>query len=110
MPPTVEWIKPVENRQSYLTYGGPITLEAKAYDNEQIAKVEFWRYDGTWVNIQTDVASPYQYTFSSDLLNPSIQYPFEVYAFDRAGNKSSLAPENRQVIYIERKLPVFLPS
>jgi uncharacterized repeat protein (TIGR01451 family) len=109
VPPTVEWIRPVENRQTYLTYGGPITLEALAYDNDQIAKVEFWRYDGTWENIQTDFASPYQYTFSSGILNPTVKYPFEVYAFDRAGNQNSLDPDNRQVIYIERKLPVFLP-
>jgi hypothetical protein len=109
VPPTVEWVKPVENRQTYVTYGGPITLEALATDNDQIAKVEFWRYDGSWEKIHTDVASPYQYTFSSDLLNPTIEYLFEVYAFDRAGNQSSLELENRQVIYIERKLPVFIP-
>jgi uncharacterized repeat protein (TIGR01451 family) len=109
VPPTVEWVKPVENRQTYVSFGGPITLEAFAFDNDQIGKVEFWRYDGTWVNIQTVFASPYQYTFSSDILNPTKQYPFEVYAFDRAGNQNSLDPDNRQVIYIERKLPVFLP-
>lgn len=109
VPPTVEWVKPVENRQTYFTYGGLITLEALAFDNDQIAKVEFWRYDGTWINIQTVFTSPYQYTFSGDILNPTKQYPFEVYAFDRAGNQNSLDPENRQVIYIARKLPVFLP-
>jgi uncharacterized repeat protein (TIGR01451 family) len=111
--PTVEWIKPVANRQTYVTTGGLVMLEASAEDNDQIARVEYWIYDGvSWENLAKIYTSPFQFLFNSDLLLSNQQYPIEAYAFDRAGNQNPLDPEElRQVIYIERILtkPFYLP-
>ena len=111
--PVVSWIKPVQNRQSYITADDLITLQASASDNDQIARVEFWQYDGTaWVYINSSYSLPYQVQFDATILVPNQQYPVEVYAFDRAGNQNALEPENlRQVIYIKRLSlhPIYLP-
>ncbi|OGO65551.1 MAG: hypothetical protein A2029_09060 [Chloroflexi bacterium RBG_19FT_COMBO_47_9] len=104
--PTVEWIKPIGNRQTYVTTGGLILLEVLADDNDQIDRVEFWLYTegdpDPWENFAKIYASPYQFLFDSDTLLPNKEYPIEAYAFDRAGNQNPLDEEHRQVIRIER--------
>jgi uncharacterized repeat protein (TIGR01451 family) len=102
--PTVEWVEPVGNRQTYVSTGGLIMLEAAADDNDQIARVEYWLFNGSaWENLAKIYISPYQFLYDTDLLLPNQQYPIEAYAFDRAGNKNLQYPEElRQVIYLER--------
>ena len=111
--PIVSWVKPVQNRQSYITADDLIMLQASASDNDQIARVEFWRYEGSgWIYINSAYSSPYQVPFDATILVPNQQYPVEVYAFDRAGNQNALVPEDiRQVIYIKRLSlhPIYLP-
>ncbi len=103
--PQVEWVLPVVNRQLYDTDGGPVLLKALATDDDQIAKVEFWLYGGSWERIDTVYTSPYQISYNSDLLQPNRRYAIEVYAFDRAGNQNLIVPDEvRQVIFIEREL------
>jgi len=108
--PVVIWEQPVGNRQTYVTDGGEITLEASATDNDQISRVEFKWFDGkndTWNLIDTAYSptpansSKYRITFSSNILTPNIDNPVEVYAFDRAGNENDLE-DKRQVIYVHR--------
>ncbi len=101
--PTVTWKAPLVNRQMYITNGGMFTLEALASDNDEIAKVEFWQYYGDWKQISTVYTPPYQYLYNTDKLTPNQTYAIEVYAFDRAGNKSSLDEEKRQVIFIKQE-------
>jgi uncharacterized repeat protein (TIGR01451 family) len=113
--PTVAWIEPVGKGGIFETSGGMVLLEATAADNDQIERVEFWLYhDGNpepWENIAKIYSSPYQFLLDSDTLLPNQHYPVEAYAFDRAGNRSSLDDNLRQVIYIIRILtkPFYLP-
>jgi uncharacterized repeat protein (TIGR01451 family) len=116
VPPTVEWIEPVGNREIHVTYGGYIMLEVIAEDNDQIERVELWLYKegdpNPWENIAKIFTAPYQFLFDSDTLLPNKLYPIEAYSFDRAGNRSPVYPDYlRQIIYIERKLtkPFYLP-
>jgi uncharacterized repeat protein (TIGR01451 family) len=108
VPPTVEWIEPTTDGNIYFTPGGWITLRASAEDtsgisNSGVAYVEFWRYIPDPLKIATVDLSPYQIQFNSDNLVPNQPWPFEVFAFDRAGNRSAVEPPGlRQVIYIER--------
>jgi uncharacterized repeat protein (TIGR01451 family) len=108
VPPTVEWIEPTTDGNIYFTAGGWITLRAFAEDtsgisNSGVAYVEFWRYTPDPLKIATVDLSPYQLQFNSDDLVPNQPWPFEVFAFDRAGNRSAVEPPGlRQVIYIER--------
>jgi uncharacterized repeat protein (TIGR01451 family) len=110
--PDVRWISPVQNEATYFTYGGRITLEARAEDIvfgvDQIGQVEFklWDHllkpaDWGWSGVST--SSPYQVEFTSDVLVPGEIYQMYVYATDRAGNQS------RQRILIDREYSIFLP-
>jgi uncharacterized repeat protein (TIGR01451 family) len=111
--PVVNWISPVNDEVTYITYGGPITLEASAvdyvYGNDQIDRVQFRLWDHLqkpnpgWVIIGTFTSSPYQVEFNSDRLVQGEIYQMYVYATDRAGN------ESRQRILIVRQSRIFLP-
>ena len=113
--PTVEWTKPVKKGDIFETSGGKILLEATAVDNDQIERVEFWLYHegnpGSWENLAKIVSPPYQFLLDSDKLLANQLFPVEAYAFDRAGNQSSLDQGLRQVIYIKRTLmkPFYFP-
>jgi uncharacterized repeat protein (TIGR01451 family) len=114
IPPTVSWLLPTTNRNTFYTQGGWVTLEATASDiGSQVARVEFWRYINTeWIMISSITTSPYRYQYDSDDLAPNVPWTFEVFAFDQAGNKSVVVPvEMRQVIWIERisVIKVYLP-
>ena len=111
VPPVVNWEKPVQNGNLYHTFGGLVTLEASATDNDQVAWVAFrlWDHIGLkWISIGTDTTYPYQVPFNSSILVVNQTYQMFVVGSDRAGNQSN--PYNPlQVIYIERRLPVYLP-
>ncbi len=104
VPPVVEWTEPVTNTNIYPTDGGLVTLKANAYDlSSGVNRVEFWRYIGnTPIKIKSVAAPPYSVQFDTDTLTPNQPWPFEVFAYDKANNRSSTAPNMRQVIYIER--------
>jgi uncharacterized repeat protein (TIGR01451 family) len=106
--PVVNWVSPVQEEDTFFTKGGQITLEASAYDNDQVNRVEFKYWDHInlhYVVIGSAISSPYQVEFDSDVLETREIYQMFVTAFDRAGNAS-----DRQRIFIER-LPkyIFIP-
>jgi uncharacterized repeat protein (TIGR01451 family) len=111
VPPDVNWERPVQNGQVYYTFGNWVTLEASATDNDQVAWVEFrlWDHIGLkWVSIGIDATYPYQVPFISSILVVNQTYQMFVVAGDRAGNQSN-PYDPLQVIYFERRLPVYLP-
>jgi uncharacterized repeat protein (TIGR01451 family) len=111
VPPNVNWEKPVNSGMKYYSYGGLVILEASATDNDQIAWVEFKYWDHIniiWVSIGTDISYPYQIPFNSNILEPNQLYQTFVLGVDRAGNRSD-PYDPLQVIYIERRMPIFLP-
>ena len=112
VPPVVIWERPAHNGELYFAFGGQVTLEASATDNSgQLAWVEFrlWDHIGLkWITIGNDTSYPYQVSFDSSILVPNQIYQMYALGVDRAGNVSD--PYNPlQRIFIERRLPVFLP-
>ncbi|MFZ2097044.1 MAG: DUF2341 domain-containing protein [Anaerolineales bacterium] len=111
VPPIVNWEKPVHSGNLYHTFGGIVTLEASATDNDQVAWVEYRLWDhigGYWISVGIDNSYPYQVPFNSSSLVANQIYQMFVRGADRAGNQSD--PYNPlQVIYIERRLAVYLP-
>jgi uncharacterized repeat protein (TIGR01451 family) len=111
VPPIVNWEKPVQSGNLYHTFGGIVTLEASATDNDQVAWVEYRLWDhigGYWISVGIDNSYPYQVPFNNSNLVANQIYQMFVRGADRAGNQSD--PYNPlQVIYIERRLAVYLP-
>jgi len=113
VPPVVNWERPVQNGLLYVAYGNLITLEALATDNDQVAWVEFRLWDHVsnpprWISIGIDNTNPFKVSFNSSTLKLNQIYQMFVVGVDRAGNQSD--PYNPlQRIFIERKLPVYLP-
>jgi uncharacterized repeat protein (TIGR01451 family) len=110
-PPVVNWIGPVENGGTFLAFGGMVTLEASASDNDKVAQVEFRLWDhnhNQWISIGSDSVYPYQVPFNSSILEVNQAYQTFVIGVDRAGNQSN-PYDPLQRIFIERKLPVFIP-
>ncbi len=111
LPPVVNWVKPVTNGGVFHAWGGWVTLQASATDNDQVAWVQYRLWDhlnNEWVTVGTDTTSPYQVPFDSDILEVDELYQMFVMASDRAGNVSN--PYNPlQVIYIAREIPAFMP-
>ena len=111
VPPVVNWERPVQNGGTYYTFGGLVTLEASATDNDQVAWVEFklWDHIGhQWKSIGTTTTYPYQVPFNSGILVVNDPYQMFIVGVDRAGNQSN-PYDPLQVIYIERRLSVYLP-
>jgi hypothetical protein len=107
----VEWEEPGKKGQLYYAFGNMVTLEASATDVGGVAWVEFklWDHIGIkWISIGTDTTYPYQAQFNSSLLAVNDPYQMFVVGVDRAGNQSN-PYDPLQVIYIERRLPVYLP-
>jgi uncharacterized repeat protein (TIGR01451 family) len=101
--PVVNWVAPVSNRQIYYATENQVMLEVTATDNDNVDRVEFWRYQGNVpIFIGTVNTPPYIYQFNIDDFVPNMPIPVEAFAYDRAGNKSSIESDERQVIYIER--------
>jgi hypothetical protein len=113
-PPSVNWEEPVVNREIYTTSGGEIKLKVSAEDNDQVQRVDFYRYEGsTQIYIDSVYTPPFQFVFNVDVLPPYQFIPIEAFAFDRAGNRNLVQPETyRQIIYIIRAvfIPHFLPA
>ena len=108
--PAVYWENPVNNGDTYFTFGGIVNLKVSAQDNDQIGYVKFLWYNhlpppGQWVTIGIVTNPPYQVPFFSDDLVVGELYQFFAQAFDRVGNFSL------ERIYIERLYPyyIFLP-
>ncbi|OGO66532.1 MAG: hypothetical protein A2030_01515 [Chloroflexi bacterium RBG_19FT_COMBO_50_10] len=109
--PVVNWEEPVKKEETYTAFGGLVTLEASATDNDQVAWVEFrlWNhYNNEWISIGTDNTYPYQILFNSSMLEMNDPYQMFVLGTDRAGNQSN-PYDPLQRIFIVRRLPVFLP-
>jgi uncharacterized repeat protein (TIGR01451 family) len=109
--PVVNWERPSKNGGLFLTFGGYVTLEASATDAGGIERVEFryWNHkENEWVTIGSAYTYPFQVQFDSNVLGVNDPYQVFVVAADRAGNVSD--PYNPlQRIFIERRLPVFIP-
>ncbi len=85
--PKVQWIEPVANDERFAVSAGQIALEANATDDNEVARVEFWRFDNEdrdWYRISTDVTEPYQSTIDAGALGPGINY-LSADAYDTAG-------------------------
>jgi uncharacterized repeat protein (TIGR01451 family) len=111
VPPVLNWESPIHNGGTYISYGGPVLLEASATDNDKVAWAEFilWDHIGnSYVSLGTDPDYPYQMELDSNLLIAGEVYQLFVRGSDWAGNLSD--PFNPlQRIYIERRNSVFLP-
>jgi len=108
--PVVDWESPVNNGDTYFTFGGIVPLEVLAQDNDQIDYVKFLWYDhipspGHWETIGIVNDPPYLVPFTSDELEVGELYQFFAQAFDRVGNFTW------ERIFIERLYPyyTFLP-
>lgn len=111
VPPVVNWERPVQNGNLYITSGGTFTLEASATDNDQVAWVAYrlWDHIGhSWISIGTDYTYPYQVLFNSNILEVNEIYQMFVIGADRAGNQSD-PYDPIQVIYIQRRVSLYLP-
>lgn len=110
-PPVVNWEEPVANGGTFLVFGGRVNLVASASDNDKVAWVEFKYWDHNtnhWIIIGSDDSYPYQVQFDSSVLEINQPYQTFVYGEDQSGNQSD--PYNPlQRIFLERKLPVYLP-
>jgi len=74
-PPSVSWILPVGNGQTYDTYHQPIQLEVNPTDNVGISRVIFIRDDyvnHTNIEIGTVTSPPYRLTFDTSVLLPGV--------------------------------------
>ncbi len=108
-PPSASWVLPTTNGQLFTTFGGTVTLEVTASDNDAVSYVEFWWYKpNTYNYISTTTTPPYQTVFNTNLLPIGTPYLFEVRVYDRAGNTNF--PANRFVIYIQRFTKIYLPT
>jgi uncharacterized repeat protein (TIGR01451 family) len=88
-PPSLNWERPVHNGDTFFTFGGMVTLEASATDNDQIDRILFLLYDhihNQWVTIGTEYNPPYQVPFDSDMLEINDIYQVFAQAYDRVGN------------------------
>ena len=108
--PVVTWESPVNNGDTYFTFGGIIPLAISAQDNDQVSFVKFLWYDhipspGHWETIGVVADPPYELPFLSDELVVGELYQFFAQAFDRVGNFTW------EKIFIERLFPYysFLP-
>jgi len=108
--PVVDWESPVNNGDTYFTFGGSVPLEVIAQDNDHIDYVKLLWYDhipspGHWETIGVVSDPPYQLPFISDVLVVGELYQFFAQAFDRVGNSTW------ERIFIERLFPYysFLP-
>ena len=84
-PPSVAWVLPVGNGQTYQVYHQPIQLEVNASDNVGITKVVFQRDS---IVIGTVTSPPYRLPFDTSVL-PSGLNQINAIASDAANNLSS---------------------
>jgi uncharacterized repeat protein (TIGR01451 family) len=88
-PPEISWERPVHNDDTYFTFGGMVTLEATATDNDQVQSVKFLLYDhvnSRWITLGIKYDRPYQVPFDSDMLQLNELYQVFAQGYDRVGN------------------------
>jgi hypothetical protein len=90
--PTVNWVKPVSDSESYTALPNEaVLLEAIASDNVKVESVHFDWWDaikGTWVVLGVDTTSPYQTLLNSATFNNEWNQ-VNATSFDTAGNVSA---------------------
>ena len=91
--PSVQWMAPVLAGEQYdIREGEQVILEAKAWDNDRIGQVRFFRWDAVnleYVTIGTLSQAPFRINVEAGTLNPEWNQVF-VIATDAAGNESDL--------------------
>ncbi|MCA9949273.1 MAG: hypothetical protein KDE48_06495, partial [Anaerolineales bacterium] len=90
IPPSIEWIEPVENDAVFEVNGETIQLAVDAEDNEMIAHVNFLRWDeinAEWILIDTVFNAPYTVEFDTAVLDYG-WHQLGAKAQDQAGNNS----------------------
>jgi uncharacterized repeat protein (TIGR01451 family) len=98
-PPTVEWVLPVGNEQSYEVRNQTILLQVEATDNVAVERVEFMWYDPEleeMIEIGTVYSPPYSVNFDTSVLYYGYNQVY-VRAYDTSGN-----PSNRPRILLFR--------
>jgi hypothetical protein len=91
VPPTVAWVTPVGNEQSFDVSGEIISLEVDAIDNVSIQRVDFFWWDpvvGQFIDIGPVYASPYRIDFDTSVLYAGYNQVY-VRAYDSSGNASN---------------------
>lgn len=71
-PPSVSWIRPVVDGETYRVHGGPVTLEVTATSPSGIRNVHFTRWDAVnnrEVELGLDDTPPYTVTLDANTLN-----------------------------------------
>ena len=99
-PPTVHWVAPVEDTQTYTCRSGTVVLEASASDNRGVQWVDFIRYNaltGQWLEIGEDMVAPYQASIDCSALNSGYNQ-VNTMAWDTSGN-----PSDSPYIWINRE-------
>jgi hypothetical protein len=100
-PPTVSWVSPVGNGETYHVSSGSVALEATAIDDGGVDRVEFWRYDESaqdWVFLATDRSAPYTASLAVADIDAGSNY-VTADAYDQADNWSY------EGVWIERAEP-----
>jgi uncharacterized repeat protein (TIGR01451 family) len=90
-PPTVEWISPVEEEQTFYVGAEILTLEAGASDDIAVQRVDFFWWDpvlAQFIDIGSVYAAPYRVDFDTSVLYPGYNQVY-VRAYDTSGNASN---------------------
>jgi hypothetical protein len=90
-PPTVEWIEPVQQGETYTLQGNQsVNLVVTALDDVAVDRVEFLRWDAIakfYKTIAVDSKAPYLASVSASELNPTWNQTIAA-SFDTSGNFS----------------------
>ena len=88
--PTLTWLEPVGDNETFNVNGQSINLVVSASDNIGVTEVIFTRYDavnGQWITIGEDIDSPYAVSLDTSTLNPGWNQ-VNAEAYDAAGNSN----------------------
>jgi hypothetical protein len=91
IPPSISWIAPVSDTETYTVSNELLMLAVNAVDNVAISKIVFSRWDpslSTWIEIGKVTTSPYSLIFDTSELLPAYN-EINADAFDTAYNKMS---------------------
>lgn len=91
VPPTVSWVSPVGDNQTYEVENEIVQIEVDPADNVGVSYVWFYRWDdvtGEVVDIGKDYSPPYRVSFDTGVLRQEWN-PIAVKVFDDADNEST---------------------
>ena len=91
IPPSISWIAPVSDTETYIVSNELLMLAVNAVDNIAISRVVFSRWNPTtftWIEIGRVTSSPYTLIFDTSELLPAYN-EINADAFDPADNKIS---------------------